>query len=271
MPACGRRSGGFALIIVLWTLVLIAFIVALLARNGRVEVKIAGNLAANAVTAAAADGAVYQAIFHLLEPASPARWPLDGAPHLLTIGECRVVVEVRDEAARINPNLAAASLLEVLLRVTGSDANSARRLATAIGEWVGLAGTARSRDALAAEYRAAGLDYAPPSAPLETVGELRRVLGMTPAVFSAIRPHLSLYAPSVPDPTHADPVVRAALAAFGQGEPPVARAAAQPEVYTARISAVASGPNKARAERTVIARVVPSSGAYTVLAWRHPD
>ena len=39
-----RDCGGFALIIVLWTLVLIAFIVAHITASGRTEVRIAGNL-----------------------------------------------------------------------------------------------------------------------------------------------------------------------------------------------------------------------------------
>ena len=52
-----RRSGGFALLIVLWTLVLIAFIVARMTASGRTEIRIAGNLVADAVTAAAGDGA----------------------------------------------------------------------------------------------------------------------------------------------------------------------------------------------------------------------
>ena len=66
------------------------------------------------------------------------------------------------------------------------------------------------QDATIAEYRGAGLDYGPPLEPLETLGELRRVLGMTPATFAAIRPHLSLFAPTIPSPVNADPVVAAA-------------------------------------------------------------
>ncbi len=88
--------------------------------------------------------------------------------------------------------------------------------ASAIGEWVRTPRGAQGQETLLAEYRGAGLDYAPPGEPLETIGELRRVIGMTPSVFDAIRPHLSLFAPAEPNIAQADPVVKAAMTALGQ-------------------------------------------------------
>ncbi|MGC2415793.1 MAG: hypothetical protein WA459_24235 [Stellaceae bacterium] len=263
-----QRDGGFALIVVLWTLVLIAFIVTHIAASGRIESRIAGNLVANAVTAAAADGAVFQTIFKLTDPRPDHRWVPDGTTHELAIGDCHSVVGVSDDAGRINPSLASPAILEALLRATGSDPGSARRLASAIGEWVGTPGSAQGQEALLAEYRGAGLDYAPPGEPLETIGELRRVLGMTPPVFDAIRPHLSLFAPAEPNMAQADPVVKAAMAALGRSAaaaPPLA--SQQSNVFTARITVIARGPGNAQATRTAIARITPGSGAYTVLAW----
>ncbi len=264
----GRQSGGFALIIVLWTLVLIAFITAHLAGSGRTEIRIAGNLAANAVTDAAAEGAVFHAIFNLLDRRPERRWPLDGAAREFAIGDCGVTVRLHDETARINPNVASSALLEALLRVTGSDAPNARRLAASIGEWVGAAAMFRPPETLLAEYRAAGLDYGPPGEPLETVDELRRVIGMTPGIFAAIRPHLSLFAAAEPSLTQADPVVLAALAAIGRAGPAGSRPAPrQSEIVTARIAAIAQGPGKARARRAAIVRIMPRPGTYLVLAW----
>src|SRR5215469_1169660 len=141
----GRRSAGFALIIVLWTLVLIGFIVAHLSASGRTEIRIAGNLVANAMAEAAADGAIFEAIFNLTDPQADQRWPIDGASQELVIGESRVVVRLEDEAGWINPNTASPALLEALFRITGSDPENARRLAIAIGEWVGSAAVPRSQ------------------------------------------------------------------------------------------------------------------------------
>jgi general secretion pathway protein K len=264
-----RRSGGFALIIVLWTLVLIAFIFAQLTSSGQTEIRIAGNLVANAQAEAALDGAVFQTIFNLSDANPERRWPLDGTARELAVGDSRVTVRIEDEAARINPNLASPTLLEALLRAAGSDRESAP-LVAAICEWIGAPMAVRPKDAVSADYRAAGLDYEPPGAPLETIGELGRVLGMTPAVLAAIRPHLSLFGPPQPDAAHADPVVAAILAAVAPGNPIAAspRNPQAPDVVTARITADADGPGNARVRHVAVVRVGQMlPGGYAILAW----
>jgi general secretion pathway protein K len=261
-----RRDGGFALILVLWTLVLVAFITAHLVSSGRTEVRIAGNIAANAMAEAAAEGATYQAIFNLMNPQPEARWTLDGTAHEFAIGNCRVTAVVNDEAGRINPNLAPPALMEALLQASGSDAATARRLAGSIGDWVGAPAIPRTPDALDAEYRQAGLDYAPPGEPVETIDELERVIGMTPEIFAAIRPHLSPFAPLQPVLAHADPVVAAAMAQIGAAQTNARTPPAN--VLNARIEVSAICPNGARLRQTAVARVVPASRSYAVLAWR---
>jgi general secretion pathway protein K len=265
-----RRNGGFALIIVLWTLVLIGFIVAHMTASGRTEIRIAGNLVANSASQAAADGAIFEAIFNLSDPQPEQRWPVDGAPRQVTVGGSRVILRIEDEASWINPSAASPALLEALLRVTGSDPETARRIATAMSEWVGSAATPRPQEAVVADYRAAGLDYGPPSAPIETLGELGRVLGMTPNVLLAIRPHLTMFGPSDPNPATTDPVVAAALALSSKtGQPVVQQGlAAQPDALTVRITALAAGPANARVTRTAVVRTgATSPQGYTVLAW----
>jgi general secretion pathway protein K len=266
-----RRSRGFALLVVLWTLVLIAFIVAHLTATGRTEIQIARNLVADAVVDAADDGAIFAAIFNQLDPNPDQRWPLNGQARELAIGNSRVMVQLEDEAGRINPSAASAALLEALLRITGSDPESARRLAAAIGEWVGSSTgtTQRPQNAVLADYQAAGLDYGPPGEPLETLDELGRVLGMTPAVLAAIRPHLTLFGPPQPNPTSADPVVAAALAASAQGaQAPVPPNQPPPDLRTVRITATAFGPSNARVTKIAIVRIgAMLPGGYAVLAW----
>ena len=82
------------------------------------------------------------------------------------------------------------------------------------------------------------------------------MLGMTPAMLAAIRPHLTLFGPAEPSPATADPVVSAALAAIilaGQGASPGNRT--PPDVLTVRITALAFGPRNARATCSAIARI----------------
>jgi general secretion pathway protein K len=263
-----RHSRGFALLIVLWTLVLIAFVVLHLTASGRTEIRIADNLVANAVAAAAADGAISEAIFNLSDPRPEQRWPIDGSPRNLTVGDCRVLVRLEDEASRINPNLASPALMEALLSVVGNDPDAARRIAAAIADWVGSSPTPQTADALQAEYRAAGLDYGPPGAPFETMDELGRVLGVTPTLYTALKPHLTLYGPAEPNPG-ADPVVSAAVAhlpQLGGGAPPPAPT--PQDVLTVRIIAAAIGPGNAHVTHTAVVRIGSSlPQGYTVLAW----
>jgi general secretion pathway protein K len=197
---------------VLWVLVLIAFLVLHLTAIGRTEIRIASNLAANAQAQSAADGAIETAIFHSLDPRPEQRWSIGATAHEFMVGTSRVRVRLEDEGSWINPSLASPALLESLLRVTGSGPDRAHTLATAIAEWVGSAPVARPKGAAFADYQAAGLDYGPPGEPLESLGELERVLGMTPAIFAGIEPHLTLFGPPQPSASTSDPVVAVALA-----------------------------------------------------------
>ncbi len=266
-----RHSRGFALLVVLWVLVLIAFLVAQVTAAGRTELRIARNLYANAAAEAALEGAVNEAVFHLSDPQPERRWALDGQRRELLIGNSRIVLRIENEAARINPNFASRAVLGGLLRATGSDKATATQLATAIAEWVGTAVAGRSVEDVAADYWQAGLDYRPPQQPMETLDELARVLGMTPAVLAAIRPHLTLYGPQVPDVAAADPVVAAALD-FVRKRPggfranvPKGRGAA---VTTVRINATAHGPENAQITRTAVIRLNREKPyASAMLAW----
>jgi type II secretory pathway component PulK len=121
--ACGRSSG-FALIVVLWALVLIAFIVLHIMASGRTKIRIPGNLIGNAMAAAAADGTIFEAIFNLMDPQADQRWPTDGTTQQLVIGESRVVVRLEDEAGWINPNAASPALLEAGFTLGPSNARA---------------------------------------------------------------------------------------------------------------------------------------------------
>jgi len=95
------------------------------------------------------------------------------------------------------------------------------------------------------------------------------VLGMTPAMLAAIRPHLTLFGPPEPSPATADPVVAAALAEFLlAGQAASSGNQTPPDLLTVRIAALAFGPGNARVTRCAILRfgaMLPRG--YEVLAW----
>jgi general secretion pathway protein K len=263
-----RESRGFALIIVLWAVVLISLIVIHLMASGRTELHIARNLAANAAAQAAADGAIYQALFNLLDPQEDARWPVDGTTHEFQVANSRVTVRLDDEAGRINPNTASPALLEALLNVVAGNREGAAEIASAIAEWVGSRKGSRPLSDINPDYQAAGLDYGPPGEPLESIEELGRVRGMTPELLAALRPHLTLFGPAVPNTATTDPVVAAALAEVAKTSPGPALTLGNIAGLTVRISATAQGPENAVATRSAVARVGPGvARGYVFLAW----
>lgn len=267
-----RGSRGFALLIVLWMLVLIGFLVARVTADGRIELLIARNIYATAAAEAAVDGAINEAIFWLSDPQPSRAWRPDGAIHELTIGKSRIVLRVDNEAARINPNYAPPALLEALLRATGCNAEVAKRLGTAIAVSVGMPIAGRSREDAAADYQALGFDNVPPRQPIETLDELAWVPGMTPALLAALRPHLTIYGPRIPDPGAADPIVAAALTDIS-GQPQGSRramevAARRGGFMTARITGTAYGPENAEVTRIAVVRLNPAiPGRAVKLAW----
>jgi general secretion pathway protein K len=146
----------------------------------------------------------------------------------------------------------------------------------AIGEWVGVRKGSRPLTGINQDYQAAGLDYGPPGEPLESIDELGRVRGMTPALLEALRPHLTLFGPPVPDATAADPIVARALAEANRTSSaiPLSLPIGDNSVpLIARISAAAHGPANAVANRIAIAHVGPSvPRGYAMLAWESsPD
>jgi general secretion pathway protein K len=208
MRNCVATERGFALLIVLWSVVFLALLMAGILAAGRSAVDLAGNLRMAAQEDAAADGAINSAIFHVL---APTAWPLDGAAHMVTIGGIAVSVRVTSEAGKINPNLASTALLTGLLRATGLAGAPATALAGAITAWRSPPASPGAADVAAAAYRAAGLPYAPPAHQFADLSELADVIGMTPAIFARISPFLSIYQTGDPDPAYASATVVAAL------------------------------------------------------------
>ncbi len=262
------------MIVVLWACVLISLIVVHLTASGRSELRIAGNLAANAAVQAAADGAVYRAIFNLLDPRPDERWSLDGSSHELPIGDSRVVVRLDDEAARINPNIAAPELMKALVAIVANNGDQADAVVTAIAEWIGANKRSRAVSGRNNDDPVAGRPYDPPGEPLQSIEELGWMRGMTPGLLAALRPHLSLFAPAVPNAERADPVVTRAIAEAAHSAaaatlPPIAEAS---QIMTARITATALGPENAAANRLAIARVGAGvAHGYAIVAWQSGD
>lgn len=206
---------GFALLIVLWSVVLLALLATGITAAGRSDLQLAGNVRRAAAAEAAADGGIAAAVFHASD--TPARaWLADGRAHILPFGPYTLTVRIADESRKVNPNFAPTALLAAVIVASGGDATQAAAVAQSIADWHAPGAT----EALAAAYRAAGLPAAPPGLPFRSVAELGFVMGMTPELLARLRPHVSVYAIGIVDAAQADPVVRAALRSTGVADPP---------------------------------------------------
>ncbi len=262
-----RRQEGFALLIVLWALVLLSLILTQVLSAGRGEAQLASNLRASAEAEAVADGAVQNAIFHLLDP-SPQHWPLSGT-HVVTLPGGVADVLVENVAGKINPNIADEPLLAAMLTLCGVSGAALTGLTQAIMIWRAPATAAED---VGAPYRAAGLTYGPPGAPFETSDEIGLVLGMTPAIRACLLPHLSVYPENdTPLLAAADGFVTRALALVAQqtGDDTVLAGAAGGDP-TVTITAAAVGRGGGRFTRRATLRLVPGrlGRPFRVLTWQ---
>lgn len=240
----GGREGGFALLVVLWTFVLIAFLLAHLFASARSETRIAANVRAAAQLQEIADGAVQAAAFHLLDR-SEARWDADGAAHVLDIGDARVVLRVTDEADKVNLNAAPPWLLRALFRAAGMTRDEAAALADAI-----LVRRARG--------------------PLRSLDALTPLLGAIPRPPPGIASHLTIFSTYGPGRATRDGVVARALDDIRRRGllAPDDQAPESGERVVA-IAATASRADDARFERRAVLRLRPAaaSGQMAMLGW----
>ena len=189
-----NRQQGIALVLTLWLTVLLTAIAAGFAYSMHTEAIAAGNAISVARVRAAADGAVERAVYELAKPRLPGAWIPNGAAHAWKDGEIDLTVRATDETAKIDLNSANEILLRGLFtQIGGVDAETAGRLVDAVIDWRDPDDFRRPNGAESADYQAAGAKVLPANAPFETIGEVARVLGMTPAVYSRIAPSITVY------------------------------------------------------------------------------
>lgn len=189
-----RHQGGVALVLVLWVITLLTVIAGNFAYSMRGEAQIARNLLSTAQAQARADAGVQLAWFELLKPASDnQRWQANGIVHEVLQDGVLLQVSMIDESGKIDLNVAPDELLRGLFKSAGLDDPASAALAAAVLDWRSPGDLKRLNGAKEQDYRAAGKNYGPPNAPFETVDELLRVLGMSPALYRQLAPALTIY------------------------------------------------------------------------------
>jgi general secretion pathway protein K len=273
---------GLALVTVLWVLTLLSLIAASFSSSTRTEVKLAFNQTEAARAEALADAGLHTAILGLLIRDPQLQWRVDGTVYGWEFGAGEIRVNVWDEGAKIDLNAAPDALLQSLFVVLGETPGNAAALVDRIVDYRDPNDLRQLNGAEDRDYADAGLPYGAKDAPFEVLEELRQILGMTPALFDAAAPALTVQARQrTPHEPTASPLVKAALlgagpigpsegavdgglAEIGDGTVPVAPVA-PPSLGAGAVEADLLGPERSRINIfTIHSEARTASGAIYV-------
>jgi general secretion pathway protein K len=178
---------GFALVLVLWGVLLLAVVGGSLLVEARTSRMIAATASQQLRARLIADGAINRGIMALLDVRDTLRVSLDGTAQSIRLFDTNILLRAESEAGKVNLNAAPLSLLIALFEGQGLSPAEASALAARVVTWrTAAAGTAQTEGI--AFYQQAGRPYGPRFAPFRSVGELRLVIGMTDALQSAVAP-----------------------------------------------------------------------------------
>jgi len=284
------KSRGFALILVIWVLVLLSAIGAGFSTLVGVETRSASWAGEKVGFHSAALAAVHRAILDLREVDSQSGWKVNGVPNDWHWQGFEVQLTIRYEAGKVDLNYAPRPILSGLFRQLFPDAD-ANALSGALLDWRDRDDKVSEQGAEEAAYEAAGYARSPANAPLSSISELSQVLGFDSQMVEVLRPHVTVFARSakldastasatvlraIPD---ADPVQVSAFVAhrteaYANDETPdfgilgVSRQWIETDRQTGvlNLEALVTKDGRAHRERTAL-RLQSPIGHYQVLAW----
>lgn len=188
-----KRQQGIALVLVLWATTLLTVIAASFVYSMRTDTLLGQNLAGIARAEAAADAGVQRAIYEAFRPPTDMqRWRGDGLPHQWEFGDAWLTITMLDVTGKIDINTATDDLLKGLLKSVGLTEEQSTILVDAIVDWRDEDELPRPKGAEAPQYQAANMKNRPSNSPFETIEELQRVLGMTPALYASLEGSLTV-------------------------------------------------------------------------------
>ncbi|MEM7021853.1 MAG: hypothetical protein AAF637_04585 [Pseudomonadota bacterium] len=187
---------GMALISVLWVSGLLAVIAASFVSTTRTESRLARNQLENAKAQALADAGVQRAALGLLEFEPARAWRADGRIYSFGLGDGEVRIVIQDEDGKIDINEGPPELLEGLLVALDLDPDYARTMADRIADYRDDDSEPEAQGAEDPAYIEAGRSEGAADRPFMTVAELKKVLGMTEALYERIRPHVTVHSGS---------------------------------------------------------------------------
>ncbi|TRW90254.1 general secretion pathway protein GspK [Candidatus Methylobacter oryzae] len=177
------RSGGFALVLVLWVLSLMTIMAGSFALSMRREAGIVAGSSQNAQALAIAESGLAIAELMTMHPDQLQRWRTDGSIYQIDYQDAKVRIRLLSEAGKVDLNRADPTVLQQLMSHAPADAEQQTKLANAIVDWRDEDDLVQIDGAEKTEYKQAGLSYQPRNKPFQSIEELQLVLGMNEQVF----------------------------------------------------------------------------------------
>lgn len=223
-----RTERGVALVVVLWTLVMLSMLTIGFSLSSRTEARVAANGAEEIRLRALLHGGVELAVLGLGTAEDNRGWRADDTPYPAEIGDDRITVRIRDEAGRVDLNRADEETLTRLITVVLGTPEAAPRLVTAILRRRGGAQAAPGQPAGGDNANGQNGNRPPPAAraapardpdnpdelarPFQSAEELRTVPGVSRTLADALMPLVTVLSPAGGiNPFAADPLVLQAL------------------------------------------------------------
>jgi general secretion pathway protein K len=190
-----QDESGFALMLVIWVLGLLALLAAVVATDSQSSAQIVRSQLALAQSRLAADSGITLALANLVNLDSAQRWSADDAAHAVDYAGGVVTITIEDEGGKIDLNQAPLELIRGLLNEFGVDPNAQASLTNAVQQ---------RRDAFGRAYPASSRVYAAARNSIRNLAqlafadssELRLVPGMTTSLYRRLLPYITVYSGS---------------------------------------------------------------------------
>lgn len=193
----GNRTAeqrGFVLLVVMWLLILLSGIAIGMATTVRTDSRLARNQLEEARARHLAQGAIHLAVMRLMGPErDPSADAWDAPAETVTVLGAPVRVRIVDECAKVDMNAGWGLLVQgIAAQAAGDEDRAAAGIGPAILDWRDPDGRRRLKGAEDDAYSDAGLPFGARDGLMESIEEVRMVLGVTPAIYDRLAPLITV-------------------------------------------------------------------------------
>jgi general secretion pathway protein K len=205
--AAAPRQRGFALLLVMWAVMILGVIAAAMLAGSKASQRQAYDGVDTLRRAAIEDAALTRAVAgaftsvrgakkpggdNLAEPVKP-HWRRDGTPETIRFDGHVATITIQDETGKVDINIASKDTLTALLKTTDLSGADIEDLTKHIIDWRSAPALSAKDNITPVDYAGLGYAYHSRHGPFQTIDELRLVDGMTAEVYDQIAPGITVY------------------------------------------------------------------------------